>query len=91
MKINNFGPRGINPYQQQQYNRVQQQEQTARNKADKVEISTAAKDLQQLSTVEKERAAKVNKIKSEIDNGTYKIDSRQIAEKILHHYESMRK
>lgn len=88
MKINHIGgPQGINPYRQQ-VNTIQHQEQAAKTKTDKVEISAAAKDLQKLSAMEKERAAKVEKIKSQVESGTYKIDPRQIAEKIVAYYKS---
>ena len=48
--------------------------------------SAAAKDLQKLSAMEKERAAKVEKIKSQVESGTYKIDPKQIAEKMVAYY-----
>lgn len=91
MKINHIGgPYGINPYRQQ-LNKIQQQEQTAKKQADQVEISAAAKDLQKLSAMEKERAAKVEKIRSQVESGTYKIDPRQIAEKMVAYYKSKSK
>lgn len=91
MKINHIGgPHGINPYRQQ-LNKIQQKEQTAKKQADQVEISAAAKDLQKLSAMEKERAAKVEKIRSQVESGTYKIDPRQIAEKMVAYYKSKSK
>lgn len=91
MKINHIGgSHGINPYRQQ-LNKIQQQEQTAKKQADQVEISAAAKDLQKLSAMEKERAAKVEKIRSQVESGTYKIDPRQIAEKMVAYYKSKSK
>lgn len=86
MKINNYGNNGINPYRQQQLNKINHTEQTNQNKTDKVEISTAAKDLQQLSSIESERKAKIDELKSKIDNGNYKIDSKRIAQNILKFY-----
>lgn len=86
MKINNYGTNGINPYRQQQLNKINHTEQTSQNKKDKVEISAEAKDLQQLSSLESERKAKIDELKSKIEDGTYKIDSKRIAQNILKFY-----
>ncbi len=59
---------------------------------DKVSISDASKEMQAAreavenvrdETVEAERAIKVEKIKQEIDNGTYEINPGKIAEKMI--------
>lgn len=86
MKINNYGTNGINPYRQQQLNKINHTEQTNQNKKDKVEISAAAKDMQQLSSIESERKAKIDELKARIEDGNYKIDSKQIAQNILKFY-----
>lgn len=86
MKINNYGSNGINPYRQQQINKINHTEQANQNKTDKVEISSAAKDLQQLSSIESERKAKIDELKAKIETGNYKIDSKGIAENILKFY-----
>jgi len=54
---------------------------------DKVELSQMAMDVKkardQLETIPDIRAEKVAEIKNEIDNGTYKIDGKKIAFKML--------
>jgi negative regulator of flagellin synthesis FlgM len=54
-------------------------------KADKVEISSIGKHLSSISkNADKDvNIDKVNKIKSMIENGTYNIDSKELAKKIL--------
>ena len=45
MKINNIGPSGINPYKRQM-NKLEEASNTLGKKADKVEISSTAKEMQ---------------------------------------------
>ena len=54
-------------------------------KIDKVEISMMGKHLSNISKSEDKdvNIDKVNKIKSMIENGTYNIDSKELAKKIL--------
>lgn len=85
MKINNIGPAGVNPYKRQQ-NKLEQVEAAAKKKIDKVEISTEAKDLQSISGFENERQAKVEKLRIEVENGTYKPNSVDVAKSILQFY-----
>lgn len=85
MKINNQGLSGINPYKRQQ-NKLDQIESAAKKKMDKVEISTVAKDLQSISAYENERQEKVEKLKIQVENGTYKPNSTEIAKSILQFY-----
>jgi negative regulator of flagellin synthesis FlgM len=56
-------------------------------KTDKVEISEAAKEIQevrkQLDNTPDVRTEKVEQLKNQIENGTYEIKSEEIAEKML--------
>ena len=56
-------------------------------KTDKVEISEAAKEIQevrkQLDNTPDVRSEKVEQLKNQIENGTYEIKSEEIAEKML--------
>jgi len=56
-------------------------------KTDTVNISDAAKEIQevskQLDDIPDVRTEKVQQLKNEIENGTYKIKSEEIAEKML--------
>ena len=61
-----------------------EQQQT---KADTVELSNAAKDIQQaqnqLEAIPDVREDKVAELKDQIENGTYEIDEQKIADKML--------
>lgn len=75
----------------QTYNKNQGTKKVKMDKAvdngDQVKISDKAIDfqyaLQRLKNVEDVRMDKVEKLKKEIDSGTYKIDGNKIAEKIM--------
>lgn len=83
MKINNnIGPSGINPYKRQM-NKLEQVGATASKKMDKVEISSIAKGLQNVNSVEVERQQKVDELKIQVENGTYKPNSVDVAKGIL--------
>jgi negative regulator of flagellin synthesis FlgM len=85
MKINPLGSQGINPYKQQM-NKLDQASKTAGKAADKVEISSAAKEMQQGSQVTDKREAKVNELKIQVENGTYKVDPKAVAKSIVTFY-----
>ncbi|MBT2678855.1 flagellar biosynthesis anti-sigma factor FlgM [Bacillus sp. ISL-35] len=86
MKINNnFGPSGINPYKRQM-NKLDAAAAAQNKKADKVEISSTAKEMQQLSQVSVERKQKVEELKIQVENGTYKLDSKETAKSIINFY-----
>ncbi len=85
MKINNFGPSGINPYKKQM-NKLDGAAAPTDKKTDKVEISSAAKEMQQLSQISAERKAKVEELKLQVQNGTYKMDAKETAKSLLDFY-----
>lgn len=84
MKINNFGVNSINPYNQtnRQFNAVKKEQSFA----DKLEISSAAKEMQGVTNYSTERAERVQKLKEEITSGEYKVNARQVAEDMLKYY-----
>ena len=84
MKINNIGLRAINAYNPTQS--VKKTQNNSASFADKIEISSAAKEMQVTSAYSTERAEKVNRLKSEIDNGSYKVDARKVAQDMLNYY-----
>ncbi|EZP75128.1 anti-sigma-28 factor FlgM [Parageobacillus genomosp. 1] len=84
MKIHHVGPMNVNPYQRQ-YSRLDKQVSSA-NKKDQVEISEAAKELQEAAKWESARQEKVEKLKQQVQNGTYTIDSKAIARSIIQYY-----
>jgi negative regulator of flagellin synthesis FlgM len=85
MKINPFGSQGINPYKRQM-NKMDQAGLAVNKQKDKVEISSTAKEMQQVSQLEKQRQAKVEELKIQVENGTYKMDPRESAKGIIHFY-----
>ncbi|MBS4190252.1 flagellar biosynthesis anti-sigma factor FlgM [Bacillus sp. FJAT-49705] len=85
MKINNFGASGVNPYKRQM-NKFDQVDKLSNKAADKVEISTAAKEMQHVTQIENERQAKVEELKIQVENGTYKVSPKEVAKNILDFY-----
>ncbi|RSD25205.1 flagellar biosynthesis anti-sigma factor FlgM [Mesobacillus subterraneus] len=85
MKINNIGPSGINPYKRQM-NKLDAAANTQNKKADKVEISSTAKEMQQLSQVSDLRQKKVEELKIQVENGTYKVNTKETAKSIINFY-----
>lgn len=79
LKINNLGPIQINPYKNQM-EKMDKLEKSS--KADKIQISTEAMELQKGSRIETERQAKVEELKNKIESGEYKVNSREVAKKM---------
>jgi negative regulator of flagellin synthesis FlgM len=78
MKINDVSRlQGLQSYKNT-INKTQQQDVTKKIQVDKVEFSQAA---QEKISVEKEK--RIQALKEQIQNGTYKVDSEKIAEKLL--------
>jgi negative regulator of flagellin synthesis FlgM len=85
MKINNINNSGINPYKRQ-LNKIDQAAKTNLHKADKIEISSAAKEMQETSKLVKDRQAKVEELKIQVENGNYKVDPQKIAKGVINFY-----
>lgn len=83
MKINRMD-NAFNVYKQNQ--NVKKTEK-AKGKEDKIDISPEAKEYQfainKLKDIPEIRSEKVNAIKAQIKSGTYKVDSKKIAEKMI--------
>ncbi|WP_404347830.1 flagellar biosynthesis anti-sigma factor FlgM [Sutcliffiella horikoshii] len=84
MKINNLGPSGINPYKNQM--KQHQAAKTNQTKSDQVEISSKAKELQERSQFTEARQEKIAKLKVSVENGTYQVDSKAVANKMIDYY-----
>ncbi len=84
LRIHHVGSMNVNPYERQ----LNKTEQTAKsaNKKDKLEISLAAKELQEAAKFATARQEKIKRLKQQIQTGTYKIDEKAIAESILNYY-----
>ncbi len=84
MKINPLGMRAIQSYNQTQS--VKKVDEKSGSFADKLEISSKAKEMQVTSSYQSDRAEKVNKLKEDINSGTYKVDARKVAQDMLNYY-----
>ncbi|WP_064093087.1 flagellar biosynthesis anti-sigma factor FlgM [Rossellomorea aquimaris] len=85
MKINNIGNQNINPYKRNM-NKMDQVAKTGKTAADKIEISSTAKEMQEVSKLGKERQAKVEALRDQVQNGNYTIDAKAIAKGIKNFY-----
>jgi negative regulator of flagellin synthesis FlgM len=85
MKINNIGSSGINPYKRYM-NKLDEAKKSSFNVSDKVEISSTAKELQQSSQIPAQRQAKVEELKLQVENGTYKLNPKETAKGIIDFY-----
>lgn len=85
MKINNFGSSGINPYKRQM-NNMENAKSSAKSGSDKVEISATAKEMQQLSQYSASRQERVEQLKLQVQNGTYKVNPEQVAKSMIDFY-----
>jgi negative regulator of flagellin synthesis FlgM len=83
VKINNYGPMGVNPYQKNM--QALNQAPKPKAKADKVEISATAKELHQAQWGA-ERQEKIKALKQQIENGTYQIDVKKTVKGIVDYY-----
>ncbi len=85
MKINNLGPSGINPYKRQM-NNMDNAQKAVKAGSDKVEISTTAKEMQKLSQPSTTRQEKIEQLKLQVENGTYKVNPQQVAQSMIDFY-----
>lgn len=84
VKINNIGPSGINPYKRQMNKLEEMKKATAQT--DKVEISATAKEMQQVSSYPVQRQEKVEELKVQVENGNYKVKSKEVANSLINFY-----
>jgi negative regulator of flagellin synthesis FlgM len=87
MKINQYSNQinrvgAVQAYQKASEQPKKQQSQT-RAQYDQVEISSQAQQQ-----IQKDKDAKIEQLKNQIANGTYKVDSEKIAEKLLAFYKT---
>lgn len=87
MKINNIGASSVNPYKKQ-LNKIDQISKSSHQKADKVEISASAKELQGSLKIPQERQAKVEELKIQVENGSYKIEPQKIAKGLVNFHKN---
>ncbi|MFX3675295.1 MAG: flagellar biosynthesis anti-sigma factor FlgM [Paenisporosarcina sp.] len=84
MKINNIGVNAVNPYKRQAQ-KLDAAEQTKKQSADQLQISSVAKELQS-STYATERSERIQQLKVDIETGNYKVDANKVASDLLAFY-----
>ncbi|MFJ8234661.1 flagellar biosynthesis anti-sigma factor FlgM [Ureibacillus sp. NPDC094379] len=84
MKITSHGIHSVNPYTKQQ-NTIKPMSGKSTS-VDKIEISSAAKEMQISSNYNTERTEKLQKLKEQIQTGEYKVDANKLAEDVLKYY-----
>jgi len=84
MKVN---PTGIDriQYYQNHIKKIEQ-EKPQKQSEDKIEISSQAKDLQIASQLIAEREERVQQLKKQIEEGSYKVQPSLVAEKMLQYF-----
>jgi len=76
----------INPMQSvQAYRKLQEtqdrQQQDQTKRSDQVEISSEAKQMAKSKEISAERQERINEVKSQIEEGTYKVNHQEVAKK----------
>ncbi len=87
MKIPKINLPVINPYKTNQL-KTDQLEQKAKVQTDKLEISSEAKQLSEVSPFTIQRNERVEQLKAEIESGTYKVDAEQLASSLVKYYKA---
>ncbi|WP_062199956.1 flagellar biosynthesis anti-sigma factor FlgM [Massilibacterium senegalense] len=85
MKINHIPSIHVQSYQQKEQV-GKRYEANVTMKKDQVEISKEAKALQKEEEIPKARLDKMQAIKEQIEQGTYKIDAQAVARKLYEYY-----
>jgi negative regulator of flagellin synthesis FlgM len=83
MKINGVNPSKVVSFYSQNKKSVNKKEQVS--KKDSIEISSVGKNLSTYSLDENfaNSSEKIEKLKNQVESGTYNIDSKSVAKKIL--------
>ncbi len=87
MKINNVQQSIVNPYKANQM-KAEQLEQKAKMKTDKLEISSEAKQLSEISSFTVERNERVQQLKEQVQAGNYEVDAEKLASSMLNFYKA---
>ena len=85
MKIQKFTPPAINPYKTNQL-KAEQTEQKAKVKTDKLEISSEAKQLSEVSSFTLGRNERVQELKAQVQAGTYEVKPEQLANNLVKYF-----
>lgn len=86
MKINKMNLSSINPYQSNEL-KMKKSAHHQQSQKDKLEISSEAKQLSEITSYGADRKSYVQNIKNQIDTGTYEPNAEQIAKSLLKFYQ----
>ena len=89
MKINNFRPVNMNPYNKQ-LDKVGKLQAQSANQKDKIEISKEALEMQITSQYEVERQQKLDELKNKIESGEYKVNPQELAQKMYSYWDNLK-
>ncbi|MCP3028099.1 flagellar biosynthesis anti-sigma factor FlgM [Halobacillus sp. A5] len=82
MKIQGTNRTNLNPYQKQM-NQQNDLKNNTKQQQDKVEISDHGKALHDAGKTSEERRKYIEEIKAQLDDGNYKVNSKQTAENLV--------
>jgi negative regulator of flagellin synthesis FlgM len=90
MKINGIHPvGGTNPYSRSQETRTSEWKSSKQKQKDEVRISSEAQELLEAQgSNDTTRLQKIQELKQSVSTGTYHVEARQIAEKLLPYLKS---
>lgn len=86
MQINKLNIPAINPYKANELT-IKRSAQNQLAQKDKLEISSEAKQLSEITSYAAERKEYVQKIKEQINAGTYEANPEDIAKSLLKYYQ----
>lgn len=86
MKINKPHIPAINPYQANDFKLKKSNAQQAVPQ-DKIEISTKAKELSEITSSQLERSEHVQQLKEQVQSGNYEVNPENIAKSLLRYYQ----
>jgi len=89
VKINNFRPVNMNPYNKQ-LDKAGKLQAHAANQKDKIEISKEALEMQITSQYEVERQQRVDELKNKIESGEYKVNPQELAQKMYSYWDNLK-
>lgn len=86
MRINPIHSMNTNPYKK--VIEADAEKQAMKKGRDKLEISSEAKELLQSSEWSSEREKRINELKKLIESGSYELNYKKTAEKLLDHWKN---
>ncbi|KAA9022057.1 flagellar biosynthesis anti-sigma factor FlgM [Niallia endozanthoxylica] len=88
MKINNFRPVNMNPYNK--LDKIGKLQAQSVNQKDKIEISKEALEMQITNQYEAERQQRVDELKNKIESGEYKVNPQELAKKMYSYWDDLK-